>query len=79
MKAHLAKVEKELGNIELIVGQSRSPEQTAELLEKAGPEAPVLTINVRNFALTRVVKPILDAERPMAVFSLPASGHDWNV
>jgi len=77
MKTHLANAEKELGNIELIIGQSSSAEQTAALLEKAGPEAPVLAINVRNFALTRTVKPILDGSHPMVFFSLPASGHDW--
>ena len=77
MKARLAEAEKKLGNIELVVGQSRSPQETGALLEKAGPEAPVLAINVQNFALTRVAAPILDAGRPLAVFALPASGHDW--
>jgi hypothetical protein len=77
MKARLAEAEKGLGNVELVVGQSRSPEETEALLEKAGPEAPVLAINVQNFALTRVVGPILTEHRPLAVFSLPASGHDW--
>ena len=77
MKTRLAKAEKELGNVELIIGQSSDAQQTAALLEKAGPGVPVLTINVRNFALTRVVKPILDGSHPMVVFSLPASGHDW--
>jgi hypothetical protein len=66
-----------LGNVELIIGQSSNTEQTEALLKKAGPEAPVLTINVQNFALTRVVKPILDGSHPMVLFSLPASGHDW--
>ena len=77
MKTRLAKAEKYLGNVELIIGQSRSAEETAVLLEKAGPEALVLAINMRNFALTSVVKPILDGSHPMVVFSLPASGHDW--
>jgi hypothetical protein len=77
MKARLARAEKDLGNIELILGQSNNAQETAALLEKAGPAAPVLTINVRNFALTRVVKPILDGAHPMIMFSLPASGHDW--
>jgi len=77
MKTHLAKVEKELENVELIMGQSSNAQQTAALLEKAGPAAPVLAINVQNFALTRVVKPILDGSHPMVLFSLPASGHDW--
>ena len=77
MKARLAGAEKKLGNVELVMGDSRSPQDTKTLLEKAGPEAPVLAINVQNFALTRVAAPILDAGRPLAVFSLPASGHDW--
>jgi len=76
-KARLAKAERELGNVELVMGESVSAEQTAALLEKAGPAAPVLAINVRNFALTRVVKPVLDGAHPMVFFSLPASGHDW--
>jgi hypothetical protein len=77
MEARLVEAEKKLGNVELVAGQSRSPEDTKALLDKAGPEAPVLAINVQNFALTRVAAPVLDAGRPMAVFSLPASGHDW--
>ncbi|UCD51448.1 MAG: hypothetical protein JSW27_02215 [Phycisphaerales bacterium] len=76
-KARLTRAEKELGNVELVMGASTSPEQTAALLEKAGPGVPVLTINTQNFALTRVVQPILDGAHPMVVFSLPASGHDW--
>jgi len=77
MKARLTKAEKELGNVELVMGQSSDAQQTAALLEKAGSAAPVLAINVRNFALTRVVQPILDGAHPMVFFSLPASGHDW--
>lgn len=77
MKARLAKAEKDLGNIELVIGSSKSADDTAALLAKSGANAPVLAINVQNFALTRVVQPILDSGRPMAVFSLPASGHDW--
>ncbi len=77
MKARLSKAEKDLGNVELVVGQSRSAEETAALLAKAGPGVPVLAINVSNFALTRVAKPVLEGAHPMVVFSLPASGHDW--
>jgi L-fucose isomerase-like protein len=77
MKTRLTKAEKELGNVELVMGQSSDAQQTAALLEKAGPAAPVLAINVQNFALTRVAKPILDGSHPMVLFSLPASGHDW--
>jgi len=77
VKTHLAMAENKLGNVELIMGSSSNAEQTAALLKKAGPAVPVLTINVQNFALTRVVQPILDGSHPMVVFSLPASGHDW--
>ena len=77
MRARLAEAEKNLGNIELVIGESRSPQETGALLEQAGPDAPVLAINVENFAMTRVIGPVLDAKRPMVVFSLPASGHDW--
>ncbi len=77
MKARLTEAEKRLGNVELLVGESRSTQETAALLEKAGPGTPVLAINVQNFAMKRVVGPVLEAGNPMAVFSLPASGHDW--
>ena len=76
-RARLAEAEKALGNVELMVGESRSPEETQALLEQAGPDAPVLALNVENFAMTRVIRPVLDAGRPMVVFALPASGHDW--
>ena len=77
VKTRLTRAERALGNVELIVGHSNSAEETTALLQKAGPAAPVVTVNLRNFALTRVVQPILDAAHPMVVFSLPASGHDW--
>lgn len=77
MRARLAEAEKSLGNVELVIGESRRPEETAALLEQSGPDAPVLAINVQNFAMTRVIGPVLEAGRPMLVFSLPASGHDW--
>jgi len=77
MRARLAEAEAKLGNIELMIGESRSPEETQALLDQSGPEAPVLAINVANFAMTRVIDPVFKAARPMLVFSLPASGHDW--
>ena len=42
MKARLAKAEKDLGNVELIIGQSDNPEQTAAFLKQAGPKTPSL-------------------------------------
>ena len=77
MKARLERAEKELGNIELVIGQSGNAEQTAALLKQAGPKTPVLAISLACFALIGVVQPILDGGHPMIVFSLPASGHDW--
>ncbi len=77
MTSRLTRAEKELGNVELVIGRVENAEQTAALLKQAGPTAPVLAINLRNFALTRMVQPILDGGHPLLVFSLPASGHDW--
>jgi hypothetical protein len=77
MKDRLAQAERDLGNIELIIGNSSSNEETAALLKQAGPKTPVLAINLNIFSLTSVVTPILEGRHPMIVFSLPASGHDW--
>lgn len=77
MKARLAQAEQNLGNVELLIGQSKSVEETAALLKEAGPGTPVLAVNLSCFSLTRVVQPILEGDHPLLVFSLPASGHDW--
>ena len=77
MKARLAEAQQKLGNVELLIGQSKSVEETAALLKEAGPGTPVLAINLSCFSLTRLVQPILDGNHPLLVFSLPASGHDW--
>lgn len=62
MKTRLAEAEKALGNIELLIGESRSPQQTKALLDRSGPDAPVLAINVQNFAMTRVIGPVGNSE-----------------
>jgi hypothetical protein len=77
MMTRLARAEHDLGNVELVIGQSDSTEETAAFLQEVGPEAPILAINLQMFALTRVVEPILEGAHPLVVFSLPASGHDW--
>ena len=41
----LAQAEKNLGNVEFIIGQASTAEQTYQLLDKAGPDAPVLTFS----------------------------------
>lgn len=77
MKNRLAEAEKKLGNVELVIGHVKNTEETKALLEKAGAGVPVLAINVQNFSMVRSIGPVLDGGHPMAVFSLPASGHDW--
>lgn len=73
----LKEVETKLGNVEFVAGRANTPEETAKILEQAGAEAPVLAINLCIGGLLRATKPIVDAGRPMAVYSAPASGHDW--
>lgn len=76
-QAQLKSLEEKLGNIELVIGQSRGPEETVSLLEKTGPGCPVLILNMHIGALLRMVDPVLKGGHPTVVFSLPASGHDW--
>lgn len=75
----LAEVEKNLGNVEFVVGQATNAEEAAQLLEKAGPDAPVLAISAEIFGLARGVMPtVFEQGRPAAVFHLPVvGGHDW--
>ncbi len=77
MEKRLKQIEKTLGNVAFVVGRANSAKEAAALMKKAGNEAPVLAINLRIGGLLRVSKPILDSGRPLVVFSLPASGHDW--
>lgn len=77
IRARLSRAERDLGNVELLIGNATTAGETAALLSRAGPGTPVLAVNLSCFALTRVVQPILDGRHPMVVFSLPASGHDW--
>jgi L-fucose isomerase-like protein len=80
----LALAEKNLGNVEFVIGQASNAEQTARLLDKAGPDAPVLAISADIFGLSNfnsddaVVPAIFKQGRPVAVFHLPViGGHDW--
>ena len=79
VKQRLAEAEKNLGNVEFVVGQASNAEQTARLLEQAGPDAPVLAISANIFGLNQGVMPVVFQQgRPAAVFHLPAiGGHDW--
>jgi len=75
----LAEAEKNLGNVEFVIGQVRNAQQTAQLLDKAGPDAPVLAVSADIFSLSRAVAPVVFKQgRPTAVFHLPViGGHDW--
>jgi len=72
-----AEVEKKLGNVEFVVGRAANAEEAAAVLKQAGDGAPVLAVNLCIRGLLNVSPPILEEERPLAVFSAPASGHDW--
>lgn len=74
----LAQVEKNLGNVEFVIGQASTTGQTAHLLDKAGPDAPVLAVSADIFGLSNVMPTIFKQKRPVAVFHMPIiGGHDW--
>ena len=80
----VAQAEKNLGNVEFVIGQASTGEQTAQLLEKAGPDAPVLAISADIFGLSNfnsdnaVMPTVFKQGRPAAVFHMPViGGHDW--
>jgi hypothetical protein len=75
----LAQAETNLGNVEFVIGQASTAEETAQLLAKAGPDAPVLAVSAEIFGLSSGVMPtIFKQGRPTAVFHLPViGGHDW--
>ncbi len=79
MKARLVEAEKNLGDVEFVIGQATNAAEAAALLAKAGDDAPVLAINLQIGGLVRtgMVTPVFESGRPMVVFSKPASGHDW--
>ena len=62
----LAEAEKNLGNVEFVTGRATTPEEAARLLEKAGPDAPVLAISASIFGLSRVVPVVFEQRRPAA-------------
>ncbi len=75
----LAEAQMNLGNVEFVIGQASTAEETAQLLAKAGPDAPVLAVSADIFGLSRGVMPTVFKEgRPAAVFHVPVTGgHDW--
>jgi len=84
MVKRLAEAEKNLGNVEIVVGQATTAEEAAKLLEKAGPDAPVLAICADIFGLSSfnrdnsVMSAVFKQGRAVAVFHVPViGGHDW--
>jgi hypothetical protein len=76
--ARLAEAEKNLGNVEFIMGSASSAEETSVLLQQAGPDAPVLAVSADIFGLRGVLPTVFQQNRPVAVFHLPViGGHDW--
>lgn len=74
----LAEARKNLGNVEFVTGQASTAEETAKLLRKAGPDAPVLAVSADIFGLSRVLPTVFNEGRPTAVFHMPViGGHDW--
>ncbi len=79
IRNRLAEAEKNLGNVEFVIGQAGTAAETTALLNQAGPTAPVLAISTDIFGLSREVIPtVFKAARPVAVFHMPVTGgHDW--
>ncbi len=80
----LTQAEKSLGNVEFAIGRATDGEQTVQLLDKAGPDAPVLVVSADIFGLSNfnsnnaVMPTIFKQGRPVAVFHMPViGGHDW--
>ena len=69
VKARLAEAEQRLGDVELFYGVSHTPDETRAVLAEAGPDVPVLAMNVQNFSMRGAVQPVLDEGRAMAVFA----------
>ncbi len=79
IRKRLAEAERNLGNVEFVIGQASNAEETARLLAKAGPDAPVLAVSTDIFGLSHGVMPtVFKDRRPVAVFHVPViGGHDW--
>ncbi|MDP2897144.1 MAG: hypothetical protein Q8Q12_11420 [bacterium] len=80
----LSQAEINLGNVEFVIGRASTGEQTAQLLDKAGPDAPVLAVSADIFGLSSfnsdnsVLSTVFKQGRPAAVFHMPIiGGHDW--
>ena len=48
----LIQAEQNLGNVEFVIGRAINAEQITQLLDKAGPDAPVLAVSADIFGLS---------------------------
>ncbi|NPU98095.1 MAG: hypothetical protein HPY51_12875 [Candidatus Omnitrophica bacterium] len=77
-RMRLETAEKNLGNVEFVIGQANDTGQAAAVLAAAGPNAPVLVISADIFGPKSVMPAIFEQRRPVAMFHLPVvGGHDW--
>ena len=77
-RERLTEAEKNLGNVEFVIGQACNADETAQLLAQSGPDAPVLAISTDIFGLSGVIPTVFKESRPVAVFHIPVvGGHDW--
>ncbi len=77
IRARLVEIENRLGNVEFMARHVRNADEAANLMEEAGEDAPVLAVSSGIGWLIGVMPPVLEANRPAAVYSYPGSGHDW--
>ena len=75
--AHLEAVEQKLGNVEFVTRHVGNAQEAAALMNEAGDDAPMLAVSSGIGWLIGVMPPVLEANRPTAVYSVPGSGHDW--
>jgi len=80
----LTQAQKNLGNVEFVIGRASNAVETEQLLAKAGTDAPVLAVCADIFGLSNfnrddaVMPTVFKQNRAAAVFHLPIiGGHDW--
>ena len=74
---HLAKVERQLGDVEFVGGQVvGSPADAAKVVPELAKADAVLAIHL-SLGTLHLLGQIVNAKRPTVVFSQPFSGHEW--
>ncbi len=79
-KEHLARIERNLGDVRFVGGESVPPAGGEEIVEKLKDADAVLLFHLSGHgggAPAEAMQRIVDAGLPTAVFSQPFSGHGW--